>query len=195
MQHHERLWPLYDRREISMLELRRQRYLQAWQDYGIERSAEDADLFQSTYDATFETTLHAFPGITELLSELARNHRLGMITNGSPDLQWRKTRIVGFDKFFAEQHLIISEQIGHAKPHPSVYQAACERLQVAPQNALMIGDNYRGDVVGARDAGIDAVWFGPDAAIIDPQLSMTTEVPLRTPDELLRRIAELERDR
>ncbi len=195
MRNHDRLWPHYDKREISMAELRRRRYLLTWKEYGVDKSIDEADAFQTAYDETFESTLHAFPGIAEMLTELAAKYRLGIITNGAPDLQWRKTKIVGFDCFFAEQHLIISEQIGHAKPHPSVYQAACERLHVEPGQALMIGDNYRGDVLGAREAGLDAIWFGPDESIIKPQLSLTSEAPLRTPAELLNRIAELEAKR
>jgi HAD superfamily hydrolase (TIGR01549 family) len=192
---HARLWSLYDRREITMAELRRQRYLMTWRDFGVEHSVDDADRFQQAYDATFESTLHTFPGIIEMLTSLAENHRFGIVTNGSPDLQWRKTRIVGLNRFFTEDDLIISEHIGQAKPHPSVYAAACERLDVAPSDALMIGDNYRGDVIGARDFGLDAIWFGPDDAILSPQLVLTAEAPLRTPTELIERIRELEEGR
>lgn len=196
LRHHERLWPAYDRREITMQTLRRQRFLRAWQDYGVAKADSEADAFHAAYDATFETTLTAFPGVKQMVSELARLHRLGIITNGSPDLQWRKLGIVGLQPYFPADTVIISENVGRAKPHPSVYQAACDALSVTPRDALMVGDNFISDVQGARNFGIDALWFLPDPQ--EPLGALTCmygESPIGTADELLAQIRTLEQRR
>lgn len=196
MTHHNALWKQYDRREITMEELRRERFLRAWKDFGIERTIVEADAFHDAYDATFETTLEVFPGTEELLRDLAGDHLLGIVTNGSPDLQWRKTKIAKLDRFFNEPDIIISARIGAAKPHPSVYEAACKQLGVGKSEALMIGDSFLSDVQGARTFGMDAVWYSPDGHILAEQSQYTDQEPVWTqPDELLAAIRNLESQR
>ena len=186
MRSNDKLWPLYDRRELSMLELRRQRFVQTWQEYGVVRSTAEADAFQEVYAGTFDDTLFCFPGTLEMLAELQSDYRLGIITNGSPDLQDRKMAITGLDKFFPAETVIVSEAIGMAKPHPSVYAAALARLDVSAKESLMVGDNYNNDVLGARRCGLAAVWYAPDplttAHVESPSLG---ECPLRKPSELV----------
>jgi putative hydrolase of the HAD superfamily len=53
--------------------------------------------------------------------------------------------------------LLISAVEGLAKPAPEFFELACARANVAPFDAVMIGDSYRADVAGARSAGLDAV--------------------------------------
>ncbi|QQE77781.1 HAD family hydrolase [Alicyclobacillus sp. SO9] len=195
MNHHDKLWARYDKREITMTELRRNRFLLAWKELGVERTIEEADKFHSTYDATFENTLEPFPGTLELMDTLAGEYRLGAITNGSPDLQWRKVCITGLNKYFREEDIIISERVGKAKPHPSVYEAACRAFRVDKENAVMIGDNFLSDVQGAREFGMDALWYVPDDDILLKQEQyVERETPLRTAPEVQEAIRGLEHD-
>ncbi|WDL95881.1 HAD family hydrolase [Alicyclobacillus sp. ALC3] len=196
LRHHEALWGQYDRREITMQTLRRQRFLRAWRDYGVSKSDDEADHFHEVYNATFEHTLHPFAGVLDLVQTLAGDHRLGIITNGSPDLQWRKLGIAGLQPYFAQDAVVISENIGKAKPHPSVYQAACDALSVAKQDALMVGDNFVADVQGARNFGLDALWFLPDPQ--EPLSALTCtygETPILQATEVAAAISALERQR
>jgi len=192
MSHNDRLWPLYDQRKITMQDLRRERFLVTWRDYGVEKSIAEAAVFQETYSQTFETTLTCFPGTLEMLANLAADYRLGIITNGSPDLQERKLNITGLSPFFDAKNVIVSEEIGWAKPHPLVYETACHRLETRAGKSLMIGDNYKNDVLGARQCGLQALWYGPDAATTaevyvanEPRESL-----LRTQEQVLQFIAE-----
>jgi putative hydrolase of the HAD superfamily len=52
-----------------------------------------------------------------------------------------------------------SGSVGLAKPDPAFFAVALERAGVAPDEALMVGDSYRADILGARAAGMDAVWL------------------------------------
>jgi putative hydrolase of the HAD superfamily len=54
---------------------------------------------------------------------------------------------------------VISEGLGLRKPHPAVVRTACRGLEVAPEEALMVGDTFAEDVAGAHAAGVDAVWL------------------------------------
>jgi putative hydrolase of the HAD superfamily len=53
--------------------------------------------------------------------------------------------------------VLTSATAGAAKPSPVFYRIALERAGVAPDAALMVGDSYEADVLGARAAGMDGV--------------------------------------
>ena len=52
---------------------------------------------------------------------------------------------------------VYSSEIGHAKPHPAMYRAACERLGVHPEACLYVGDGGGHELTGARRFGLTAV--------------------------------------
>lgn len=56
-------------------------------------------------------------------------------------------------------HLVISSEVGHRKPHPAFYAAACRRLGLEPARVLCVGDDPENDVAGARRAGLLGVWL------------------------------------
>ncbi|MCL6454918.1 MAG: HAD family hydrolase [Alicyclobacillus sp.] len=193
--HHGELWGQYDQRQITMKDLRRERFLRTWRDLGVVRTVDEADAFQAAYDETFESTLFAYPETLALVQALARQHRLGIITNGSPDLQERKLRITGLAPYFPPNSITVSELVGLAKPHPSVYQSACDAMQVHPTDALMIGDNFRADVEGARAFGMDAIWYVPDPEMAREMTEKVGQKPLSTMAEVLAEVERLEQRR
>ena len=195
MANHQELWGQYDRREITMPVLRRERFLRAWRDFGVEKSRSDADEFQAVYDANFETTLFPYPETKDLIADLARDHQLGIITNGSPDLQERKLEAVGLLSYFPRNMVTVSEHIGMAKPHPSVYAAACQSAGVEPRDAVMIGDNYRADVAGAEAFGMSAIWYVPDMDMAKEAEQQEGRRPLTKRIEVLNALVRMEDDR
>jgi putative hydrolase of the HAD superfamily len=55
------------------------------------------------------------------------------------------------------QFVLASGAVGAAKPSPELYRMALEQAGVAPEAAMMIGDSYRADVLGARSVGMTGV--------------------------------------
>ena len=63
-------------------------------------------------------------------------------------------------------HVTTSEEVGYRKPDGRMFETATERLRSAgvdPSRTLMVGDRYRHDVEGAREAGLVPVGYGTDA--------------------------------
>jgi putative hydrolase of the HAD superfamily len=54
--------------------------------------------------------------------------------------------------------------VGISKPARRIFEAALDAAGAEPIEAVMFGDGWHNDIVGARDAGIAAVWFNPLAA-------------------------------
>ncbi|MBJ7311563.1 HAD family hydrolase [Rugamonas sp. CCM 8940] len=88
------------------------------------------------------------PGLLRLKQKL----RLGTISNGNGDLA-----AIGLDQHFEVS--LAACHVGHGKPDPAIFLAACAALGVAPRHAVYVGDDLQLDVVGAQRAGLRAVWL------------------------------------
>lgn len=81
-------------------------------------------------------------------------------------------------------YIVISEEHGWRKPHPSIFRDALAALGVKPEEALFVGDSPHEDIVGAKGVGMDVAWVrGYDGALPDG-------VP--TPDYTVQAIPALE---
>jgi putative hydrolase of the HAD superfamily len=57
--------------------------------------------------------------------------------------------------------LIDSHLVGLRKPDAAIFHYALEKLDVAPHEAVYIGDSYGHDVLGAQNAGLRAILLDP----------------------------------
>jgi len=109
-----------------------------------------------------------YPETLGVLEALVRDYPLALITNGASEIQREKLARSGLSGFFRE--IVISGEAGVGKPNPAIFRLALSALDVAPDAAVMVGDNLNRDVNGARNAGMPAVWVNrnsglrPDAA-------------------------------
>ena len=55
--------------------------------------------------------------------------------------------------------ITISEEAGYAKPDIRIFQTALDRLECKPEEAVVIGDSWENDILGARAAGIRGIWY------------------------------------
>jgi putative hydrolase of the HAD superfamily len=97
-------------------------------------------------------------GVVDTLRELRRRGiKTGLITVCSEDTVdvWHETPFAGL--FDAE---VFSCEVGMLKPDPRIYALACDRLDVAPGDALFVGDGANDELAGAERAGLRAVMIG-----------------------------------
>jgi putative hydrolase of the HAD superfamily len=95
-------------------------------------------------------------GADHLVRSLAGTYRLGLLTNGPSDIQRFKLAGSGLAACF--DAVVISGEVGLGKPDPGVFEDVLARLGVEPEAAVMVGDSWERDVLGALGAGITAVW-------------------------------------
>jgi putative hydrolase of the HAD superfamily len=98
--------------------------------------------------------IHMFPGYSCLLQELSRNYRLGILTDGLPEVQKRKVRALGLEHLVDK--IIYTWDYGSEmeKPHPMTFSLMLDYLRAEPINALYVGDNPAKDCKGAHQAGM-----------------------------------------
>lgn len=98
-------------------------------------------------------------GSIELLAQLAgAGLSLGLISDCSSDVPaaWPRSPLA------AHIHRpVFSADVGLKKPDPRIFALACERLGVAPDRTLYVGDGGSEELPSARAAGMRAVLFAP----------------------------------
>jgi FMN hydrolase / 5-amino-6-(5-phospho-D-ribitylamino)uracil phosphatase len=94
------------------------------------------------------------------LERLSERFALMALSNGNADLEH-----IGLSRLFRGS--VTARSFGVAKPDRRIFHHACEQLGCTPEQVLHIGDDYELDVVGAVNAGLQAVWLrreGPPVA-------------------------------
>lgn len=96
-------------------------------------------------------------GAEEVVRAAGARHRLALLTNGPADLQRLKLAESGLAGYF--DVVVISGELGLGKPDPAVFAHALEQLHVGADEALMVGDSWERDILGARGSGLAALWL------------------------------------
>jgi putative hydrolase of the HAD superfamily len=79
-------------------------------------------------------------------------------------MQRAKIAALNLEAYFSA--IIISGEVGFAKPSQEIFAIACEQLQVEPAGVIFIGDNFEKDIEGSAKAGLKPIWINRDATPI-----------------------------
>lgn len=159
--HNQNLWRLYGAGEISRSYLRMERFRRPLTDAGMEE--DEGTKLSARYDTEYLDLLAMERGLVDgsidLLRYLrGRGVRIGCLSNGFSDVQFRKLRNCGLEEWF--DIVVLSDDIGINKPDRRLFNHAMERSgSPEPSAHLMIGDNAVSDIGGAIGAGWEAIHY------------------------------------
>lgn len=153
------LWRLYQSNKITQTQLRATRFPRTFVKLGMQEADAPAGLSEEFTDI-LPLKAAVFPFTHEVLDYLKPKYELHLITNGFRDMQYTKLKSSGLTDYF--QEIVTSECCGHLKPDCRIFEHALERTGAAAAESLMVGDNLECDVLGARNSGIDQVYFNPE---------------------------------
>lgn len=108
--------------------------------------------------------LDAYPE-TRAALEMLLPRRLAILSNGSAPMLTPMVKGAGLANFF--DHVMSVDEMKTYKPHPRVYQMACDRLGLEPAAIGFVSANFW-DVSGAGHFGMPAFWINRSGAIPDP---------------------------
>lgn len=100
--------------------------------------------------------IHIFPDARGVMDALGEKYKLTMITNGASAWQREKIEKLDIGGYFEE--IIVSGELGHHKPSPKIFNEMTDRMGVTPTEIIYIGNDYRKDIQGAKDAGWRTAW-------------------------------------
>ncbi len=151
-----KLWDDYRKGMVSKNELRLQRYHQTFLEFGLD-DEEEALKFNNDYVVSCSKEKTLISGAVEVLEYLSPNYKLHIITNGFIEAQQTKLIHSGIEKYFDQ--VIVSDGFGYRKPDSRIFEYAMNQAKSKSENSLMIGDDYGPDVIGARNVGMDQIYF------------------------------------
>lgn len=85
-----------------------------------------------------------------------------LVTDLTAEIQYRKIENLGLQQFIS--HIVTSEEAGIEKPHPFMFHRALFKLGLAHDEVIMIGDNFKKDIMGASYIGINSYWLNRSAS-------------------------------
>ncbi|MBK8899644.1 MAG: noncanonical pyrimidine nucleotidase, YjjG family [Anaerolineaceae bacterium] len=163
-------WQRLERKEITPEVIRTGRFQDLFADLGVTF---DAELFANSYLVQLGQQAPLMDGAMELVMGLNGRFQLGIITNGLANVQHPRLERSGLKPHFAT--VIISEEVGVAKPDAGIFDIAFARMnQPAKNEVLIIGDSLSSDIIGGINYGIDTCWFNPNGQTTD--LPVTYEI-------------------
>ena len=92
-----------------------------------------------------------------VLAALAADWRLAILTNGVPGIQARKVRALGLDRLVDAVVFACAVGTRAGKPAPEPFLETAARLDIAPDRAVMVGDDARCDIEGAARVGMKTI--------------------------------------
>ncbi|WP_416147477.1 HAD family hydrolase [Salipaludibacillus sp. HK11] len=145
--------------EVSLEEMHKYRVTAAFKKFNIEVNDEKAIAFQATYLAE-QQKITLYEEVEQLLDFLlAENKQLAVLTNGEEGHQSMKIRQLNLARWIPAEHIFISGSVGHAKPTKEVFQIIENKLLLNKTKTVYIGDSFENDIVGAKQAGWQAIWM------------------------------------
>lgn len=153
------LWAKYHLGEISKQELRETRFRKTFLDLGIDETKVPIS-FEDDYVRICPTKTNLFPDAHDVLSYLQEKYHLHLISNGFKESTEYKIENTKLKPYF--KNIIISEVVGINKPDRAIFEHALNLASGAIHESIMIGDSIEADIRGAKNIGMDAIYFNPN---------------------------------
>lgn len=162
--HNHDLWREFERNETSQAALRVERFRRLAAELAIPGLP--LERVSAFYLDALAGQSQLLPGALELVRGLAKKFPLALITNGIAAVQNRRFAASPITAFF--RSIVISEEVGIAKPDPRIFRPALEKLGVDAADVLFVGDSVSSDMAAARNAGMDFCWVNPAGLPVPP---------------------------
>lgn len=119
------------------------------------------DLDVEHYVKVWYETFHLYqveqPGAYDVLLELSKKYKLGIVTNGNGLTQGLKIDELDLRKYF--DTVIVSGDFGSHKPSVDIYHQAAKDLGLEVEEIAFVGDTFDTDILGAIDVGMLPIWY------------------------------------
>ncbi|NJM15721.1 MAG: noncanonical pyrimidine nucleotidase, YjjG family [Bacteroidales bacterium] len=158
MRHNEALWDLYRKGKVNKAFLRVERFRLMLSDFGAANEALAQELSVAYLEIAPQKT-NLVEGCIETLDYLKTNYHLHIITNGFSEVQDVKLNKSGLLPYFNK--VITSDGAGVQKPKPGIFHMALASANAQKNQSIMIGDDLKVDIIGAKRYGMHQVFFEP----------------------------------
>ena len=151
----------HKRSELSRVKI----WQEIFRHFGQESSVDELRQWEKIYWQTVQSKTRVFPEAPPVLIALADQYGpLGLVTNTQGQSDAGTHRVTAYPELAAlfAVTVVAGENGVPTKPNAKPFTACLEQLGVAAEEAVYVGDDWRIDVCGARDAGLYPVWLKQD---------------------------------
>jgi len=144
--------------EISFEEKITSQILEVFKHSSSEIDRHKANMIFNKFLPLYEENLQLYEDVIPCLEDLKKEgYHLGIISNGHSEDQRKKLNKFGIKDYFST--IVISGDIGFAKPNPKIFLESINILNVDPQDVIYIGDMIEMDIIAANKVGMKAIWI------------------------------------
>jgi len=159
VKYNDLLWRQYQKGILKKEVLRVRRFELALLDYQIKNKSLASILNDSFLNICPRKT-GLVTGASEVLEYLKeKNYRMFILTNGFTKIQETKMESSGLNPYF--EKMFTTENTRSFKPKKAIFEHALKSVHARKVESLMIGDDLEVDIIGARNFGMDQVYFNP----------------------------------
>ena len=180
------IWHAYERQQVPVSEAQfREAYVHGERtlgknpiiqsDFTFRRTLEEKLRLQFEYlhlplevkvlDDLYEHTLAETRKSREVLLCLKEQYPMVLVSNFYGNIQTVLEEF-GLDGIFSQ--IIESAVVGVRKPDPRIFSLGVEALGLNPEEVIVVGDSIDKDIIPARQAGCQTVWFRGEGWTDDP---------------------------
>ena len=163
---------------VEQARVERFRRLVSW--CGGSPDPDDAAEMAARYREEYQKARRPVPGAVPLLRRLRPEVTVGVVTDNFTAEQRDKIAYCGLEDYI--DFLVTFEEVGSTKRETEIFETALRKAGCRAGEAVMVGDNWTADVVGARNAGIRAVWLNRDG-LPNPDPDLAVEISSFEPPE------------
>ena len=168
--------------EVSTHDINGWRYNETFRILSLPYKPEDGGKAADTY-LELQTHMQVSDDMAMVLDTLVADPsiKLGILTAGESKHQWNKVDMLGLDRWFDRENIIVSGDTPYMKPDNKLFHMFESRWNLKPDGLWMIGDSYKHDIKGALDAGWHALWI--NRRFLGPQEVMP-DITVESDEEL-----------
>jgi len=140
----------------------------AFKDFGIQ----DTQFITAVSDFYMEEVSKKpilIEGTIEVLDNLTDRYSMHILTNGFPEIQKAKIQNSGLTGYFGK--IITSYDAGYQKPDGRIFEYALKSVNAGKFTSIMIGDDLKVDILGAKKCGLDQVYFNKERKTHNEQVT------------------------
>lgn len=149
-------WARYRKREIDRDKLIIGRFEDTFEKI-LPQAKGFGSKLNDTYLECMPRQSKLMPGAMDFLEYASAKYKIVLITNGFRKVQWQKIYTSKIDQYI--DHMVVSEDVGVPKPSPKIFQYALSCANSKCSEAIMIGDSFEADVMGAIKMKIPTIYF------------------------------------
>ena len=155
-----KLWEMFNHNKIEKFFIRKRRFELVFNAFDVPANDVPENLGE-IYLSRCPQKTHLLPYTKEILEYLksTTKYRLHILSNGFGDVQETKLKQSGIFDYF--EVVVNSESTGYKKPDRRIFDYALNQANANLDNSVMIGDNLKTDIAGARNIGMKHIFFNP----------------------------------